>query len=67
MTTAARIIAALGGNQRTGMCRCPAHDDKTASLHVSDGRKRVVFYCHAGCSQGRGFYARSSKGVACRR
>ena len=32
------------------MCRCPAHDDRRASLHVTekpDGR--VIFYCHAGC------------------
>lgn len=51
MTRAATIIAALGGNQRSGMCRCPAHDDRNPSLHVSDGRKGVVFFCHAGCSQ----------------
>lgn len=51
ITSAAAIIAALGGNQRNGMCRCPAHDDRKPSLHVSDGRKGVVFFCHAGCSQ----------------
>lgn len=51
MTSAATIIAALDGNQRNGMCRCPAHDDHNPSLHVSDGRKGVMFFCHAGCSQ----------------
>ncbi|MBX9453606.1 MAG: hypothetical protein KL801_17560 [Mesorhizobium sp.] len=51
MTSAATIIAALGGNQRNGICLCPAHDDQNPSLHVSDGRNRVVFFCHAGCSQ----------------
>jgi putative DNA primase/helicase len=51
-TTDEDIIRALGGNDRTGMCCCPAHEDKTPSLHVStasDGK--VLWYCHAGCSQ----------------
>lgn len=30
-------------------CKCPAHDDKQASLTISKGRKCTVFYCHAGC------------------
>ena len=36
--------------------RCPCHDDKTASLTVTvktspkDGRDRIYFHCHAGCS-----------------
>ncbi|ESZ69538.1 hypothetical protein X727_16825 [Mesorhizobium sp. L103C119B0] len=51
MTTANEIITKLGGNERTGMCRCPAHDDQNPSLHVSNGRKGVVVRCHAGCSQ----------------
>ncbi|MER8435399.1 AAA family ATPase [Mesorhizobium sp. M1312] len=51
MTTANEIITKLGGNGRTGMCRCPAHDDQNPSLHVSNGRKGVVVRCHAGCSQ----------------
>lgn len=51
MTSAATIIAALGGNSRTGMCRCPAHDDKTPSLSVSNGDRGVLVKCHAGCSQ----------------
>ena len=33
-------------------CRCPAHDDHTPSLSVSDGPDgRVLLHCHAGCSQ----------------
>ena len=45
------IIAALGGNS-SGMCRCPAHDDNTPSLHVSEGANgKVLVKCHAGCSQ----------------
>ncbi len=71
MDTANELIAALGGNQKTGMCRCPAHDDRTPSLSVKDGRKRVVFHCHAGCSkttilealQQRGLWPKSRKRV----
>lgn len=31
------------------MCKCPAHDDKTASLCVRDGNKGIVLKCQAGC------------------
>lgn len=32
------------------MVKCPAHDDGTASLHVSPGQNQaVVMTCHAGC------------------
>src|SRR5262249_49785057 len=44
-------VPGLKGNPHTGMCKCPCHDDRTASLHVSKGEKGVVFYCHTGCSQ----------------
>ena len=30
-------------------CRCPAHDDKHASLTITKGKKCTLFYCHAGC------------------
>ena len=30
-------------------CRCPCHDDKQASLTVSNGEKGLVLYCHSGC------------------
>src|SRR5262249_54711842 len=46
------IIHTLKGNLSTGMRKCPAHDDSTPSLHVSNGRNgRPVVKCHAGCSQ----------------
>ncbi len=32
------------------ICRCPAHDDKTASLCVRDGDKGIVLKCQAGCA-----------------
>ena len=51
-SSCSEIILALRGNPDTGMCRCPAHDDATPSLHVQNGYKQeVVFVCYAGCSQ----------------
>jgi len=32
-----------------GMCRCPAHDDRTPSLSVRVGRLRLLLHCFAGC------------------
>ena len=49
----ARILHRLDGVTRSGdgyQACCPAHDDGTASLSLSDGRKGVVLYCHAGCT-----------------
>lgn len=32
------------------LAKCPAHEDKTASLSISEGTDgRVLMYCHAGC------------------
>lgn len=31
-------------------CKCPAHNDKQASLSITKGDKCTLFYCHAGCS-----------------
>src|SRR4051812_44634091 len=39
-----------------GQCKvkCPAHDDKTASLAVKEGDDgKIVLFCHAGCSTDR--------------
>lgn len=33
-----------------GMWRCPAHEDGTASLSVSNGDGKVLLHCHAGCT-----------------
>ena len=30
-------------------CKCPAHDDKKASLSVTLKEDRILMYCHAGC------------------
>ena len=32
-------------------CKCPAHDDRRASLSVNVGEKGIIFKCHAGCSK----------------
>jgi putative DNA primase/helicase len=49
---AATIARALGGHRsgHSWTCRCPAHVDDTPSLSITDNGKRVLFYCHAGCT-----------------
>lgn len=33
--------------------RCPAHDDQKRSLIISQGKqRRIVWFCHAGCTEG---------------
>lgn len=34
------------------MCRCPVHDDRTPSLSVRPGKRRLLFHCFAGCETG---------------
>jgi hypothetical protein len=45
------LVERLGGrwSPNGGMCRCPAHDDRTPSLSVRPGRTRLLFHCFAGC------------------
>ncbi len=33
------------------MTCCPAHDDNSASLHLTDGEKGLIWRCFSGCSQ----------------
>ena len=35
--------------QDKAQCKCPAHDDRQASLTVTKGRDSVLIHCHAGC------------------
>lgn len=53
--SARRIVSALRGTytqrSRQGMCRCPAHNDKTPSLHVTQAADTVLLKCFAGCDQ----------------
>ena len=44
-----RLDAVKSTGQDSWTARCPAHDDHTPSLSVSDGTLGVVFHCHAGC------------------
>lgn len=47
----AELVRRLGGtwSGNGGMCRCPAHDDRTPSLSVRVGDARLLFKCFAGC------------------
>lgn len=46
------LVERLGGRwgEKGGMCRCPAHRDRTPSLSVRPGRSRLLFHCFAGCA-----------------
>lgn len=48
------FLARLDGVKRNGVgwrARCPAHEDRVASLSVSEGNDgRLLAHCHAGCS-----------------
>ncbi|MEM1208120.1 MAG: AAA family ATPase [Planctomycetota bacterium] len=48
-----RVLGKLPSAKRSGAgwsARCPAHDDKRASLSINEGEDgRVVMKCHAGC------------------
>lgn len=57
--TAASIREACGCARTSCVCRtpkgnvhCPAHDDSTPSLSVTDGDKGVLVKCFAGCATG---------------
>jgi len=49
------IARHLGGATKAGdnwSCRCPAHEDKRASLSIKDGPDgKLLVHCHAGCAQ----------------
>lgn len=50
--TAAELADRLGGRRRGAgwQAKCPAHDDRQASLSISAGDgERVLIHCHAGC------------------
>ncbi|GMM62378.1 phage/plasmid primase, P4 family [Novosphingobium pituita] len=55
MINALKIAQGLDRNYRASgsgyACKCPVHDDQTASLSVTDGKEgRVLVHCHAGCA-----------------
>lgn len=47
------LLARLDGVKQAGqgqwVAKCPAHDDRHASLSVGQGEKGAVLHCHAGC------------------
>jgi putative DNA primase/helicase len=50
---AAEIARTLGG-KRYGdgfLARCPAHEDRTPSLSIRDGKRAVLLTCFAGCNR----------------
>lgn len=51
--TAQDIVRTLGGKWRgtSGTCRCPAHDDHTPSLDVTERDGKILVKCRANCSQ----------------
>lgn len=65
---AREIVDSLGGTWRRnrGMCRCPAHDDRTPSLSVSLGQHAILFHCFAGCSRAEVISALGRRGVRIR-
>lgn len=49
---AADVLERLEAVKRSSggwMARCPAHEDRTPSLAVSEGREGILLNCHAGC------------------
>lgn len=53
MSVGSAIVAALGGRWRgqAGFARCPAHPEKTPSLHVTESRDgTILLHCFGGCS-----------------
>ncbi|NBC36247.1 hypothetical protein GTZ99_06710 [Novosphingobium sp. FSY-8] len=57
MITAQKVAHALDANYKKSgdgfVCKCPAHDDNTASLKVTDGKDgKILVHCHAGCDSG---------------
>lgn len=51
----ARVLARCAQSPRSGsgegtLVVCPGHEDKTPSLHVSQGRKGAILNCFGGCA-----------------
>ena len=54
LPTRNELTEQLGGRWRgsNGSARCPAHDDRNASLSISEGKDgKWLAHCHAGCAQ----------------
>lgn len=62
---ARQIVADLEGSwsRSRGMCRCPAHEDRTPSLSVTLGSRAILFHCFAGCTNAAVMAALAQRGV----
>lgn len=62
---AERIFDALGGSKCADgyMVHCPAHEDRTPSLHVSVKGDRLLIRCHAGCENSHVIDALRDRGL----
>lgn len=62
---ACEIVTSLGGTwlRGRGMCRCPAHEDRTPSLSVTLGSRAILFHCFAGCSNEAVLAALAHRGI----
>ena len=70
MTSAAHIaerlagakVRARGGNY---LVPCPAHDDDSPSLSLSDGDRGLMVHCFAGCSAGESTPRSGARATSC--
>lgn len=70
MASIDQLVSALDGARESESgwtARCPAHQDRTPSLSISERGGKVLVHCHAGCSQDAVLGALESLGVALRR
>lgn len=47
---AARFNGAKKRDKGSYQCHCPIHDDKKASLSISEKDGKILLHCHAGCN-----------------
>ena len=47
------VLSRLTNVRKSGkkwQAKCPAHNDGSPSLTISEGNRGILMYCHAGCS-----------------
>jgi len=62
---AKQIARALSGHPSGSgwVAHCPAHDDQKSSLSITQDNGKVLFHCHAGCSQEQVLKALRDRGL----
>jgi len=45
-----KLFKVSKSNNNIFQCKCPAHDDLTASLTITNNKDKILLFCHAGCS-----------------